>query len=102
MDSLTKELERWLVKMGLNPEKVSHKEEHAIGDLLSLLPEDIAVAIEEYFGLFGKERISLKEIAKSFHLEEEKMMALIDASLRRLAITPEWQLLKEELKEEQF
>ncbi len=98
MDQLTKELERWLVKMGLNPEEMTHKEEHAIKDLLSLLPKDIAVAIKEYFGLFGKERIGLKEIAKRFHLEEEKMMALIDSSLRRLAVTPEWQLLKEELK----
>ncbi len=100
MDQLTKELERWLVTMGLNPEEMSHKEEHAIKDLLSLLPEDIAVALEEYFGLFGAERIGLKEISKRFHLEEEKMMALIDSSLRRLAVTPEWQLLKEELKEE--
>ncbi len=98
MDDITKELEKHLVLMGLYPEKVSHPLEHKIRDLLLLIPKEAALAIENYFGLFSQERLSLKEIAKTFKKEDEQMMALIDSWLRRLAISPEWQILKEEIK----
>ena len=55
-------------------------------------------AVMAYFGILGAERKSLAEIAKERSMAEEAMMEHIDTCLRKLAVTPEWQMMNETLK----
>jgi len=92
MDFLTKELQTYLVSMAY--EGSTHEQEHQMEHLVALLEPADEQAVVHYFGLFGEQRLSLEEIAKSRKEAPEQTMAVIDQCLRRLAITPEWQMIK--------
>ena len=98
MDALTRQLHSFLVRAGLKPTAVSPQTEHYLEHLLYLLPPEDEEAVTHYYGLFGCERLSLQEIAKELELSQEDAMERIDQCVRRLAITPEWQMLKQTQK----
>lgn len=98
MDNLSRELNTFLVSLGMNPEATGHDMEHKMEHLLHLLQPDDEQAIVDYYGLFGTPRRSLAELASDHGLKEEDMMAAIDICVRRLAVTPEWQQMKTEAK----
>ena len=64
MDSLTRSLHSFLVRVGLNPTSLSPQMEHYLEHLLYLLPPEEEEAVTHYYGLFGAQRLSLQEIAK--------------------------------------
>ena len=72
--------------------------EHYLEHLLYLLPPEEEEAVTHYYGLFGSERKSLQEIAKELEQSQEDALARIDQCVRKLAITPEWQMLKQSIK----
>ena len=76
--------------MSINPQM-----EHYLEHLLDLLPPEEEEAVTHYYGLFGSERKSLQEIAKELELSQEDALARIDQCIRKLAVTPEWQMLKQ-------
>lgn len=93
MDKTEKELQSFLVLMGYTsavPHDIEHKMEH----LLHLLDADDEKAVISYYGLFGRDRQALDDIARRRGISPEDMMARIDASIRKIAITPEWQMMK--------
>jgi len=92
-DSLTKDLERLLVRWHYEPSLLPHQLEHYIEHLFSLLPDDDREAVLSYYGVLDHEQLSLHELALARHIDDEDMMARIDQSIRRIAITPEWQNL---------
>ena len=98
MDPLTRSLHAFLVRIGLNPMSISPQTEHYLEHLLYLLLPEEEEAVTHYYGLFGCERKSLQEIAKELGLSQEEAMDRIDQCVRRLAITPEWQMLKQTQK----
>ena len=98
MDALTRSLHSFLVRIGMNQEGVSPQMEHYVEHLLYLLPPDEEEAVTHYYGLFGCERESLQEIAKLLGLSQEAAMERIDNCIRKLAITPEWQMIRQTLK----
>ena len=73
--------------------------EHYLEHLLYLLPPEEEEALTHYFGLFGEAQKSLQEIAKELELSQEDAMARIDQCVRKLAVTPEWQMMKQILKQ---
>ena len=95
MDQVTRSLHSFLVRVGLNPTYLSPQTEHYLEHLLYLLPPEEEEAVEHYYGLFGCERESLQEIAKELEMSQEDAMARIDQCVRKLAVTPEWQMLKQ-------
>ena len=95
MDALTRSLHSFLVRVGLNPMSLSPQMEHYLEHLLYLLPPEEEEAVTHYYGLFGAERLSLQEIAKELKLSQEDAMERIDQCVRKLAITPEWQMLRQ-------
>ena len=97
-DNLTKELHSYLVRIGINPTSVTPQMEHYLEHLLYLLPPEEEEAVTHYYGLFGCERKSLQEIAKELKMSQEDAMARIDQSVRKLAVTPEWQMLKQTIE----
>ena len=97
-DNLTKELHSYLVRIGINPTSVTPQMEHYLEHLLYLLPPEEEEAVTHYYGLFGCERKSLQEIAKELKMSQEDAMARIDLCVRKLAVTPEWQMLKQTIE----
>ena len=95
MDDLSRSLHTFLVRVGLSPTTLSPQMEHYLEHLLYLLPPEEEKAVIHYYGLFGAERKSLMEIAKDLSLSQEDAMARIDQCVRKLAVTPEWQMLKQ-------
>ena len=98
MDALTRSLHSFLVHVGISPTGITPQMEHYLEHLLYLLPPEDEEAVTHYYGLFGCERKSLQEIAKGFRLSQEDAMARIDQCIRKLAVTPEWQMLKQTIK----
>ena len=98
MDALTRSLHSFLVRVGLNPTSLSPQMEHYLEHLLYLLPPEEEEAVTHYYGLFGSERKSLQEIAKELGFSQEDAMERIDQCIRKLAVTPEWQMMKQTLK----
>ena len=98
MDALTRSLHSFLVRVGLNPTSLSPQMEHYLEHLLYLLPPEEEKAVTHYYGLFGEAQKSLQEIAKDLDLSQEDAMARIDQCVRKLAVTPEWQMMKQTLK----
>ena len=97
-DNLTKELHSYLVRIGINPTSVTPQMEHYLEHLLYLLPPEEEEAVTHYYGLFGCERKSLQEIAKELKMSQEEAMTRIDQCVRKLAVTPEWQMLKQTIQ----
>ena len=95
---LTRSLHSFLVRVGLNPMSLSPQMEHYLEHLLYLLPPEEEEAVTHYYGLFGSERKSLQEIAAELELSQEDAMARIDQCVRKLAVTPEWQMLKRKIR----
>lgn len=95
MENLTRKLHGVMVSMGYTPDAVPHDMAHGIGHLLSLLDPEDEKALIHYYGLFGEERMSLDELARERGLSAEDMMARIDSSVRRIAVTPEWEMMVE-------
>ena len=98
MDYLTRQLHSFLVRVGLNPTTISPQMEHYLEHLLYLLPPEEEEAVTHYYGLFGSQRLSLQEIAAELELSQEDAMERIDQCVRKLAVTPEWQMLKRKIR----
>ena len=98
MDNLTRSLHTFLVRVGLDPTSLSPQMEHYLEHLLYLLPPEEEEAVTHYYGLFGAQRLSLQEIAKELELSQEDAMERIGQCVRKLAVTPEWQMMKQILK----
>lgn len=63
--------------------------------LLALLYPEDEQALISYYGLFGHERLSLDEIAHEHKETPEQTLLEIDKSIRKLAVTPEWQMIRD-------
>lgn len=95
MDPLTAQLHSFLVNVGMDPAVVSPQMEHYLEHLLYLLPPEDEQAVIRYYGLFGELRLSLQEIALQLGMSQEDTMERIDRCVRKLAVTPEWQMLRQ-------
>ena len=98
MDAMTRQLHSFLVHIGLNPMSINPQMEHYLEHLLYLLPPEDEEAVTHYYGLFGEAQKSLQEIAKELELSQEDAMERIDQCVRKLAVTPEWQMMKQIIK----
>lgn len=95
MDKLSEELQDFLIKFGKNPHCVNEKTEHYLKHILHLLTSEDEVVFQMYYGLSGSEVHPLDDIAYKRGVSPDTMMKIIEADLRKLAITPEWQMVKQ-------
>lgn len=95
MDTISQELQEFLIRLGKNAECVDENTIHYVKHILHLLSTDDEYTIEMYYGLFGIEAHPLDDIATRKGVSTEKMMSVIEIALRKLAITPEWQMVKQ-------
>lgn len=93
-DNICNTLHSFLVRMAYTPESVPHEAEHAVEHIMHLLQPEDEQAVTEYYGLFDTERVALDDIAARRGVTPEEMMETIDRCIRKLAITPEWEMIK--------
>jgi len=94
MDALSSELQDFLIRLGKDPESVSHKMEHYTEHLLRLLHSDEEELLKEYYGLFGHDVRPLDFLASKRGISPDRLATIIEMCLRRIAVTPEWQMIR--------
>lgn len=95
MDILSNELQNFLVQLGKDHHCVSEKVEHYMKHILHLLPVNDEKLLLRYYGLFGNKSVPLAELAHEYDTSEETLVQVIETCLRKLAVTPEWQMVKQ-------
>lgn len=95
MDILSNELQDFLLKLGRNPQCVSEKVEHYVKHILHLLTVNDETLLIQYYGLFGNKKIPLEELVHRYGISAEALSSTIEICLRKLAVTPEWQMVKQ-------
>lgn len=94
MDALTAEMHAVLMHLGQNPGCISHRMEHYIEHIFHLLPADHETIALQYFGILGKTAVPLDRLAETNGYSLETIAMQIETDLRRLAVTPEWQMVR--------
>lgn len=95
MDALSEELQDFLIRLGKEPQCVSEKVEHYIKHTMHLVYADDEDMLQQYYGLFGNDVMPLEDIARERHVSNETMLKIIEANLRKMAVSPEWQMVKQ-------
>lgn len=95
MDTLSTELQNFLELLASKPDCVSEKIEHYVKHILHLLSVNDENLLIRYYGLFGNKKTPLDELAHTYGISAEALLAIIEMCLRKLAITPEWQMIKQ-------
>lgn len=95
MDALSSELQSFLIHLGKEPNCVSENMEHYVKHLLHLLHTDDEQMLIKMYGLFGTPVSSLEYLAHERNFSHEQLRQTIETCLRKIAITPEWQMIKQ-------
>lgn len=98
MDALSQELNDFLIRLGKEPDCVSEKVEHYIKHIMRLVYADDEDMLRQYYGLFGNDVKPLEDIAEEHHVSNEAMLKIIESDLRKIAVSPEWQMIKQLIK----
>ena len=97
MNDISEGLLQVLIQLGTKPDEVDHKLAHYIEHIVNLLPPSDDEIFLHSFGLFGHEVMPADKLAKENGLTVEQLLKRVEADVRRLAITPEWQKISGEL-----
>ena len=95
MDTLSQELQDFLIRLGKEPWCVSEKVEHYIKHIMHLVYADDEDMLQQYYGLFGNDVKPLEDIARERRVSSGTMLKIIEANLRKMAVSPEWQMVKQ-------
>lgn len=95
MDSLSQELQDFLIRLGQQPDCVSKKVEHYVKHIMHLVNANEEDMLQQYYGLFGNSVKPLDDIAKEHKVSNDTLLKIIEANLRKMAVSPEWQLVKQ-------
>ncbi len=98
MDALSQELQDFLIRLGKEPNCVSEKIEHYVKHIMHLIYASDETMLQQYYGLFGNDVKPLEDIAKEHGVSTETMRKIIEANVRRMAVSPEWQMVKQLIK----
>ncbi len=93
MDKYAKQLNDYLELMSRSTLLVNEGDRRNMRVLLTMLGPIDEEIMEARYGLFGQERRPLDDIARRYRMSLESLTDSIAKDLRRLAITPEWQML---------
>ncbi len=95
MDALSQELHDFLIRLGQNPGCVSEKVRHYVKHIMHLVYADDEDMLQQYYGLFGNDVKPLEDIARERKVSTDTMLKIIEADLRKMAVSPEWQMVKQ-------
>lgn len=61
--------------------------------LLTMLGELDKEIISEYYGLFGRKVLTASQLGAKYRVEADVIREIVAKDLRKIAITPEWQMM---------
>ena len=93
MDKYAKQLNDYLELMSRSTLLVTEGDRRNMRVLLTMLGPIDEEILEARYGLFGQACKPLDDIARRYRLTPDSLADIIAKDLRRLAITPEWQML---------
>ena len=99
MDALSKRLAAFLRLMRSSALLITDGDRANMDVLLTMLGALDKDIVESYFGLGNREPQSVEQLAAKHHVSVEQMQHIIDTDLRRIAISPEWQMMWRKLPE---
>lgn len=93
MDALSNDLHLCLTQLGSDPKRYGDTMTEYLKRLLHLLNPDDEQLVISHYGLFGHQATSLATLAQTRHIDEDALRNTLTSSLRKIAVTPEWQML---------
>ena len=97
MDKLSKQLSNYLQLMSQSRLLFGEGDKANIDILLTMLGEMDKDIIASSYGILGYERMTLSALADKYHITPTVIQEIIDKDLHKLSITPEWQMLWQQL-----
>ena len=94
MDNLSIELQEFLIRLGMDEKAIGDRLAGYMRELINMLYSSDARIIEEYYGLFGNEPHTIEQLASRYNASPEALKKGIEACLRKIAISPEWQQIR--------
>lgn len=95
MDSYAKQVHDYLMIMKESALLVSDLDRANMDILITMLGEVDRNIINTHYGLFGTPQQPLEAIASKHSVSPEVILDIIEKDLRKIAITPEWQVMKQ-------
>ena len=97
MDKLSKQLSNYLQLMSQSRLLFGEGDRANIDILLTMLGEIDKDIIASSYGILGYERMTSAVRAEKYHVIPTVIQEIIDKDLHKLSITPEWQMLWQQL-----
>lgn len=95
MDAYTEQVHNYLKLMKESVLLVSEGDRANTDILITMLGALDKEIICEFYGLFGMPQKTLAHIAGKHHVRPEVIAEIVEKDLRKIAITPEWQMMKQ-------
>lgn len=93
MDKYSQQLHRYLLLLSRSALLVKEGDRRNMRTLLTMLGPLDQQIVEARYALFGQSGADLDALARRYRLTAGQLDEIIAKDLRRLAITPEWQML---------
>ena len=95
MDQLSQDLSNFLMRMHIQPNSVNERIEHFMKHLIYLLPDDDVRLVSAFYGINDCQLTSDAVLTERYGCTVLELQQRIEQDLRRLAVTPEWQMIKQ-------
>jgi hypothetical protein len=95
MDTLSQDLSNFLMRMHLQPSSVNERIEHFMKHLIYLLPDQDVRLVSAFYGINDCQLTSADVLAEKNGCTVLELQQRIEHDIRRLAVTPEWQMIKQ-------
>jgi hypothetical protein len=95
MDQLSQDLSSFLMRMHLQPGSVNERIEHFMKHLIYLLPDEDVRLVSAFYGINDCQLTSVAALAEKNGCTVLELQQRIEQDIRRLAVTPEWQMIKQ-------
>ena len=96
MDAYAKQVHNYLKLMKESALLVSEVDKANMDILITMLGELDKQIVCECYGLFGTPQKTVAAIAERLRVKPEVITEIVEKELRKIAITPEWQMMARE------
>lgn len=93
MDKYSQQLDSFLRLLAKGSFLITDRDKANMQVVLAMLGPIDEEIVDSYYGIFNVPRQPLDAIANRYHLRPIELQTAIEKDLRRLAITPEWQMM---------
>lgn len=98
MDKFSEQLHRYLELAHTSALLVSNADKANLDVLLTMLGTVDKDIISAYYGLFGMPKMPAERLALKYRVPQAALAGIVEKDLRRLSITPEWQMMMRQFR----